>query len=131
MILVWSLCIPLVLLYELAPRWLVFIFLKNSTGEAMDTGILFLRIVSPFYFVISAKLVSDGILRGSGMMVKFMIATFTDLILRVVLAFILSGSALKVTGIWISWPIGWSVAMIISLIFYFTTKWEKKANFNI
>lgn len=131
LILVWSLCIPLVLLYELAPRWLVFIFLKNSTGEAMDTGILFLRIVSPFYFVISAKLVSDGILRGSGMMVKFMIATFTDLILRVALAFILSGSALKVTGIWISWPIGWSVAMIISLIFYFTTKWEKKANFNI
>ena len=46
----------------------------------------FLRILSPFYFVVSAKLVADGILRGVGLMKNFMIATFTDLILRVALA---------------------------------------------
>ena len=36
--------------------------------------------LSPFYFVVSLKLVTDGILRGCGMMVRFMIATFSDLI---------------------------------------------------
>lgn len=63
--LVWALCIPLVLLYEFAGKWLVYIFLESPTGAAMDTGVVFLRIVSPFYFVVAAKLVSDGVLRGA------------------------------------------------------------------
>ena len=92
----------------------------------MDTGVLFLRIVSPFYFIVAAKLVSDGVLRGAGMMKKFMIATFTDLVLRVALAEILSRTALGTTGIWLSWPIGWTIAAVLSILFYVTTKWEKK-----
>lgn len=49
---------------------------------AMSTGVQFLRIVAPFYFVVSMKLMADGVLRGAGAMTYFMIATFTDLILR-------------------------------------------------
>ena len=124
--LVWALCVPLVLLYEFAGKWLVYIFLDSPTGAAMDTGVLFLRIVSPFYFVVAAKLVSDGILRGAGMMKKFMSATFTDLFLRVALAEILSRTALGVTGVWISWPIGWTVAAILSIVLYATSKWTHK-----
>lgn len=124
--LVWALCIPLVLLYEFAGKWLVYIFLESPTGAAMDTGVLFLRIVSPFYFVVAAKLVSDGILRGAGMMKKFMIATFTDLVLRVALAEILSRISLGTTGIWLSWPIGWTIAAVLSILFYATVKWEQK-----
>ena len=124
--LVWALCIPIVLVYEFAGSKLVYIFLDNPTGAAMDTGVLFLRIVSPFYFVVAAKLVSDGILRGAGLMKKFMIATFTDLILRVALAEVLSRTALGATGIWLSWPIGWTVATVISIVFYATIKWQQK-----
>jgi len=83
----------------------------------MDVGIQFLRIVAPFYFVVSAKLVTDGVLRGSGMMRQFMIATFSDLILRVVLAKQLSGM-LGSVGIWLAWPIGWTVATLMSLRYY-------------
>jgi len=83
----------------------------------MDVGIQFLRIVAPFYFVVSAKLVTDGVLRGSGMMRQFMIATFSDLILRVVLAKQLSGM-LGSVGIWLAWPIGWTVATLMSLWYY-------------
>ena len=126
LMLVWALCIPLVIVYEAAGRWLIYIFLESPTGEAMDAGIVFLRIVSPFYFVVAAKLVSDGILRGAGLMTKFMIATFTDLILRVVLAEVLSRTSLGTTGIWLSWPLGWSVATIVSIAFYLTVKWGKK-----
>ena len=124
--LVWALCIPLVLLYEFAGKWLVYIFLESPTGAAMGTGVFFLRIISPFYFVVAAKLVSDGILRGAGMMKKFMIATFTDLVLRVALAEILSRTALGTTGIWLSWPIGWTIAAVLSIVFYATTKWKSK-----
>lgn len=124
--LVWALCIPIVLVYEFAGSKLVYIFLDNPTGAAMDTGVLFLRIVSPFYFVVAAKLVSDGILRGAGLMKKFMIATFTDLILRVALAEVLSHTALGATGIWLSWPIGWTIATVLSIVFYATIKWQQK-----
>ena len=124
--LVWALCIPIVLVYEFAGSKLVYIFLDNPTGAAMDTGVLFLRIVSPFYFVVAAKLVSDGILRGAGLMKKFMIATFTDLILRVALAEVLSRTALGATGIWLSWPIGWTIATVLSIVFYATIKWQQK-----
>ena len=123
---VWILCIPLVFLYFLGGKYLIPIFIDNPSAEALSSGLVFLRILSPFYFVVAAKLVADGILRGAGRMVKFMIATFTDLILRVTLAFILSGTALQSTGIWCAWPIGWSVAAMISIAFYTTTKWEDK-----
>lgn len=115
---VWLLCIPLFLLYMFAGEILIRFFMDNPSQEALHTGITILRIFSPFYFVVSVKLVADGILRGAGMMKQFMIATFTDLILRVVLAFVLSGTALGATGIWCAWPIGWTIAMIFSIHFY-------------
>lgn len=116
--LVWLLSVPFFLIYFFGGRVLLGFFIDNPTQAALDSGITFLRILSPFYFVVSAKLVADGILRGSGIMGKFMVATFTDLILRVGLAFLLSGTALGSTGIWCAWPIGWSVATVLSLLFY-------------
>ena len=119
--LVWAICLPLVALYFFAGRWLLYLFM-NDTASAMatETGLLFLRIVAPFYFVVSAKLVADGVLRGCAMMGRFMVATFTDLILRVALAIFLSGTALGSTGIWLAWPIGWAVGAAVSLVFYYT-----------
>ena len=123
--LVWLICIPLVIAYLFAGKYLVYIFLDNPTGTAMDVGVEILRILSPFYFVVSAKLAADGVLRGAGMMKKFMIATFTDLILRVALAKLLSG-VLGTTGIWLAWPIGWAVSMVMSVLFYRSGGWQKK-----
>ena len=91
--------------------------MENSIGDAIRTGTAFLRIVSPFYLVISIKLIADGMLRGSSAMLYFMTSTFTDLILRVILAYIFAGFFGSV-GIWISWPVGWSVSAVLSLVFY-------------
>lgn len=121
---VWIISIPLVLLYFFAGKHLLYLFLDNPTNTAIHTGIMFLCILSPFYFVVSTKLVADGILRGAGLMSRFMITTFTDLILRVVLAIILS-KQFGSTGIWCAWPIGWSIATTLSVIFY------KKAKFHM
>lgn len=115
---VWIICIPLVLIYFIAGRYLIYAFLDSPTGQAMDVGTLFLRIVSPFYFVVAAKLAADGILRGAGLMKQFVIATFADLALRVVLAIILSATPLETLGIWMSWPIGWTVSAVLSIVFY-------------
>ena len=125
--LVWGLCIPLVVLYLFAGKYLLLLFMDSNSVKAMETGIQFLCILSPFYFVVSAKLVADGILRGTGVMKQFMIATFTDLILRVILAVIFS-KIFGAIGIWFAWPIGWSVATSLSIIFYRYGFWNKEEN---
>ena len=123
--LVWALSLPLFLLYFFGGNIVLKLFLDAPTQTALHTGIMYLRILSPFYFVVSAKLVADGILRGAGMMKNFMIATFSDLILRVVLAFVFSKTSLGATGIWCAWPIGWCVATVLSIRFYLHGPWKK------
>ena len=93
----------------------------------MDTGILFLRILSPFYVVVATKLVADGILRGAGLMKQFTIATFVDLLLRVILAKCFSITALGSTGIWCAWPVGWFIGTMLSVLFFRSAakQWKK------
>ena len=122
--LVWMLSLPLFLLYFFGGNIVLKLFLDEPTDLALHTGIIYLKILSPFYFVVSAKLVADGILRGAGLMKYFMIATFTDLILRVVLAFCFSQTPLGATGIWCAWPVGWCVATILSISFYRKGSWS-------
>lgn len=114
---VWLLCIPIAALYLTAAKTLVTFFINEPSQLALASGTRFLYIVTPFYFVVSVKLIADGILRGAGLMKNFMIATFTDLILRVVLAQILAGQVGYI-GIWCAWPIGWTIATGLSVRFY-------------
>lgn len=116
--LVWYLCIPFCILYLFFNKYLLLLFIEQESAAALMTGRQFLWILSPFYPVVSAKLTADGILRGVSAMWQFMAATFTDLILRVVLAFLLSEWTGSATGIWCAWPAGWTIAMILSVFFY-------------
>lgn len=115
---VWLLCIPFCILYMIFGRYFLLLFMKQESAEALLAGQQFLWILSPFYFVVSAKLATDGILRGISAMRQFMTATFTDLILRVVLAFLLSNWIHSAIGIWFAWPIGWTIATVLSILFY-------------
>ena len=115
---VWLLCTPFCILYVLFGGYLLLLFMEKESAGALMTGRQFLWILSPFYFVVSSKLVADGILRGMSAMRQFMTATFTDLILRVVLACFLSDWTDSALGIWAAWPIGWTIAMFMSVRFY-------------
>ncbi|MDE7231711.1 MAG: MATE family efflux transporter [Lachnospiraceae bacterium] len=107
---------PFFAAYFFLGRLMMQFFLEDTGSGALQTGVIFLRIVSPFYFVAAVKLVADGVLRGAERMRQFMASTFTDRILRVLLAFLFSG-VLRETGIWLSWPVGWSIAAAMSWIF--------------
>ena len=111
------------LLLTLFSSAMISLFMDEGSRQALDTGVTFLRIVAPFYLVISIKLAIDGVLRGAGAMKCFMISTFTDLILRVVLAFILA-IPFGVTGVWLSWPVGWLASTGISIFFYRRGYWR-------
>lgn len=113
----WMIAVPFILLFFFLGNTVLGLFMEHQTGDAIRAGMEFLRIVSPFYFIISVKLIADGVLRGSGAMLGFMTSTFTDLILRVILAYVFAG-IWGSTGIWISWPVGWTVSAVLSLVFY-------------
>lgn len=119
LLLAYLISVPVMLLYCLYPDVLVGIFMKTGTqnvAEAIRSGRQLLRIVAPFYLVAATKLISDGVLRGAGKMNRFMCATFTDLLLRVALAAVLS-KHMGVVGVWCAWPVGWTVATVMSVLF--------------
>lgn len=114
--------IPFVVAYAIFGKYMVLLFLKEPTPEGLSTGIWFLRIVAPFYFSVMIKLVADGVLRGAGVVRFFVISTFSDLLLRVALAYVFS-PIWGTTGIWLSWPIGWIISTVIAVFFYKKEYW--------
>lgn len=117
--------VPFFVAYFVFGRQMIFLFMTSDSGKALSTGVEFLRIISPFYFAICVKLMADGVLRGGGAMKEFMVATFSDLILRVILAFVFS-AIWQERGIWLSWPLGWVVAAVMSLAFYKKGVWKRQ-----
>lgn len=118
-----AVCIPFFAAFFLFGKQMTLLFMDESSISALDTGVEFLKIVTPFYFIISIKLIADGVLRGAGAMVQFMVSTFSDLILRVALSFLLA-IPLGTTGIWLSWPIGWVLGTGLSYCFYRSGCWN-------
>lgn len=118
-------CIPFIIAYFFFTDTMMRLFLDSSEDvmTVLSAGRKFLKIVSPFYFVVGLKMITDAVLRGAGAMKAFMATTFLDLILRVVLAFILSSFFMS-TGIWMSWPFGWSISALLSVVFYMAGVWK-------
>lgn len=98
-------------------------FVPAESKDIIAVGITYLRFVSPFLIVLAIKQSVDGILQGAGDIREFMTSTCVDLVLRVVLAYILS-NIFGYLGIWYAWPLGWGVGCILSLIFYFRGRWK-------
>ncbi len=119
-----SLALIFTAIFVIFRNQLIGLFLNTGATEALTVGTAFLVIISPFFIVVAAKLTTDGLLRGAGAMKYFMTATFTDLLIRVCLAFVLS-RFMGWTGIWTAWPVGWCIASAISLSFYFKGVWKK------
>ncbi len=113
------------ILFLIAGRYIMLLFMNRSEQDVLIEGMRFLYIVSPFYIVVTLKIITDATLRAAGDMKPFMISTFSDLILRVALAFIFS-SILGSVGIWLSWPIGWATGTAISLFFFQSGHWKKR-----
>ena len=109
--------VPFVVLYVGFSRQMMGLFLNAESGAAITAGMKFLQIVAPWYLMIVVKLMTDGIIRGTGAMTYFVAATVPDLIIRILFALIFSKNYGS-TGIWMAWPFGWIAATVLTLIFY-------------
>ena len=89
------------------------IFIDPEQTEIIAVGVHYLRIEGACYIGILFLLY--GYYRAVNQPLMSVILTIASLGTRVALAYLLSATALGVTGIWLSVPIGWALADAIGI----------------
>ncbi len=101
------------------------LFLNEESAEAIAIGAGYLRIEGAFYFGIGLLFLFYGYYRAVHKPGVSVVLTVVSLGTRVVLAYALSSvERIGVTGIWVSVPIGWILADITGMWYY----WKYKKN---
>ncbi|WP_291573768.1 MATE family efflux transporter [Clostridium sp. UBA4548] len=120
---VMSIGIALILILFAKP--LVEIF--TNEPQVVVEGANYINIVAPFYFVVGAMFIINGVHRGAGEAIFPMIISILSLwLIRLPIAYILS-SFLGSNGIWWSIPAGWTFGAIATVIYYRSGKWKNKS----
>lgn len=112
-----------VAVYVSCPQFFTRLFVQQEklTDAAMEYSVQFITIVSCFLPAVCIKIVSDGAVRGSGGNIGFTVSTFTDLLLRVALVYILTEIGWGFSGVCWAWAIGWSISMFVAVGFMLLT----------
>lgn len=104
-------------------RPLMGLFLKEESAEAISVGVGYLRIEGVFYFGIGLLFLFYGYYRAIHKPGISVVLTVVSLGTRVVLAYALSGiETIGVTGIWMSVPIGWILADLTGMWYYWLSR---------
>jgi putative MATE family efflux protein len=99
----------------------------NQDPEVIRVGSSYLRIVGPFYFLISIMFITNSSLRGAGDAMFPMISSILSLwLIRIPVAYFLS-SRIGTDGIWWAIPVAWTFGFAISSIYYRSGRWKNKA----
>ena len=120
-----SYCIIVSLLLWVFAKQLMLIFIAPDETAILSEGIRYLHIEGTFYWGIGCLFLFYGLYRALGKPVMSVVLTVVSLGTRVVLAYLLSAvPSIGVVGIWWSVPIGWILADLIGLLYFF---WKKDA----
>ena len=98
------------------------IFIDPSQTEIVAAGMHYLRIEGSCYLGIGILFLLYGYYRAVNQPGMSVVLTIASLGTRVALAYLLSATALGVTGIWLSVPIGWVLADALGIGYYFYTR---------
>ncbi len=104
------------------------IFISSTQADIISIGTEYLRIEGSFYFGIGVLFMLYGYYRAINKPMMSVVLTVISLGTRVLLSLVLSKiQAAGVVGIWVSIPIGWFLADLVGIIYYFYIK-KKKTN---
>lgn len=98
---------------------LMSIFIDPAQTQIIQAGVHYLRIEGACYIGIGVLFLLYGYYRAVERPAMSVVLTIASLGTRVGLAYALSATALGVTGIWLSVPIGWALADGIGIGYYF------------
>lgn len=118
-------CIVCLLIIPFGP-YLLGLF--NSDPAVIESGMIYLNNVMPFYPLLAIMFMLNGVIRGAGETIVPMVGTIVSLWLgRIPAAYFIAYRFGK-EYMFVSYAIGWSVAMIISGTYYISGKWKTKSN---
>ena len=106
---------------------LMLLFVDAGETEIIAEGVRYLHIEGAFYCGIGCLFLLYGLYRAVAKPGMSVVLTVISLGTRVVLAYLLS-AIIGVTGIWWSVPIGWFLADVTGVVYYFVHK-EKLLHF--
>ena len=106
---------------------LMLLFVEAGETEIIAEGVRYLHIEGAFYCGIGCLFLLYGLYRAVAKPGMSVVLTVISLGTRVVLAYLLS-AIIGVTGIWWSVPIGWFLADVTGVVYYFIHK-EKLLRF--
>lgn len=119
-------CVVITSLIVIFRYRLLGLFLDASQAqEAIEIGSQYLTIVCVAYIVAACMRSYLNVLRGAGDVNTSAVAGMTELIGRIIFAYILV-RPFGVTGIWIATPIAWSMGAIVPIVRYYSGKWMSK-----
>lgn len=102
---------------------LMTLFIDAGETAVIAEGVRYLHIEGAFYFLIGALFLLYGLYRALGKPGMSVILTIVSLGIRVFLAYALSAIPnFGVVGIWWSVPIGWVLADVLGIIYYFVRR---------
>lgn len=109
-----------VILFVSCPEFLTRLFIQKDklNDIALGYSVQYLTIVSCFLPVVSVKIISDSGVRGCGGNLGFTISTFTDLLLRVILVYVLVACGWGFSGVCWAWAIGWGIGAAVAATFW-------------
>lgn len=99
------------------------LFVDSARTDIIEVGVGYLRIEAACYFGIGMLFLLYGYYRAVGKPGMSVVLTVISLGTRVALAYVLSAiPAVGVTGIWVSVPIGWVLADVTGIGYYFRSQ---------
>ena len=118
--------IPVSLFVVVFPETILLAFGLGDDANVVYIGVTYLRIVGSCYIFFSIMGITNGVINGAGHTFITMVFTLLSLwLIRVPLAWLLSKTFLGVTGIWVGVSLSFFVTVIISLVYYYSGRWEK------
>ena len=116
-------CVVVSFLVCIFAKPLMGIFIDKGESAIIAAGVHYLHIEGACYVGIGMLFLLYGYYRAINQPIMSVILTIASLGTRVLLAYILSAiPVIGVTGIWMSVPIGWFLADLIGILYYFQKK---------
>lgn len=100
-------------------RPLMLIFVRPEETEIWQIGVEYLRIEGAFYPGIAILFLLYGFYRAVRMPGMSVVLTVFSLGTRVILSYWLASTVIGVSGIWWSIPIGWALADVVGILYYY------------
>jgi len=106
-------------------RFIVQLMVSDAEADVITVAREYLMIVAAFYILGSLVYIYTNTLRGMGIIAVPMVASFLELGVKVVAAFLLA-RIFDYHVIWFAWPMAWGASAILQIGYYYTGRWKRK-----